>query len=273
MADPAPALPKFRKPPLSEVAVGVQFGTPHLTPVHLGLYYQRVKERFPTVQVYPPLPPAFETFGPAPMLSIPLGMMGAPSPRMWFVAGDTASLIQLQAGRLFFNWRGGADRSTYPHFDAVREGFLFALDELYALGASEGLGDVAVQQCELVYVNPLPTDDTGVPPSAPEALIRAWTADLGSEWQEPIEDLAFNARYRLNDAQGEPFGRLAVALTSGWASDGQPGFQLELTARGRPIGAGRDGINAFHDRAHKAIVRCFAAYTTPMMHERWERYQ
>src|SRR5208282_5564239 len=100
-------LPKFRKPPVSEVALGVQFSMPDLTPVHLGLYYQRVRSRFPTVQVQPPLPPAFETFGPAPTLSFSFPLMGLPSPRMWFVADGGASLIQLQAGRLFFNWRGG----------------------------------------------------------------------------------------------------------------------------------------------------------------------
>ncbi len=55
-------LPRFRKPPVSEVAVGVQFPAV-LNPVHLGLYYQRVKARFPKVQVQPPIPPSFETFG------------------------------------------------------------------------------------------------------------------------------------------------------------------------------------------------------------------
>jgi uncharacterized protein (TIGR04255 family) len=271
MSNPPPALPKFRKPPLSEVAVGVQFGNPQLTPVHLGLYYQRVKARFPMVQVYPPLPPAFETFGSSPTLSV--GIMGGPMPRMWFVASDDASLIQLQAGRLFFNWRGGTDRVTYPHFQAVRAEFLFALEELNALSRDEGLGEMTVQQCELVYVNPLPTIDTGVPLSAPEALFRPWSADLGPEWQEPIEDVSFNARYRLDDPDGEPFGRLTVAVTSGWGPGGAPGFQFELTARGKPLGSGRDGIDAFHDYAHQAIVRCFTALTTPAMHECWERYQ
>ena len=64
MNDESP-LPRFRKPPVSEVAVGVQF-TAFLTPVQLGLYYQRIKTRFPKVQVLPPIPPTFETFGETP---------------------------------------------------------------------------------------------------------------------------------------------------------------------------------------------------------------
>lgn len=266
-----PPLPRFRKPPVSEVAFGVQFSTPNLTPVHLGLYYQRVKARFPVVQVHPPLPPVFETFGPNPILTLSFPPVGLP--RVWFVADDGTSLIQLQAGRLLFNWRGGTDRVAYPHFSAVKAEFVRALDELEELVRSEGLGEVVVNQCELVYVNPLPAASTGVPVSAPEGVFRTWSANLGEEWNKPPEDVAFNVRYRFDDADGKPFGRLTVALSSGWGPEGSPGFQFELTARGVPRGPGRDGVTAFHDHAHQAIVRCFTGLTTPEMHKHWERYQ
>ena len=62
MIDQSP-LPRFTNPPVSEVAIGVQFEAPMLTPVHLGLFYQSVKARFPTVAVRAPLQPYFETFG------------------------------------------------------------------------------------------------------------------------------------------------------------------------------------------------------------------
>ena len=270
MTDPTP-LPRFKKPPVSEVAVGVQFTGPTLTPVHLGLYYQRVKARFPKVLVQPPLAPAIETFGPPAALSLSLPAIGLP--RIWFVSNDDESLIQLQAGRLFFNWRASSDRSTYPHFDAVRQEFLYALDELDALTSSEGIGQLSANQCEVVYVNPLPTARTGVPISAPEKIFRICNVQLGSEWNESPEDIAFNVRYRFDDEDGRPFGRLTVTLNSGWGPDGSPGFSLELTARGMPRGAGRDGISAFHEYAHQAIVRCFTGLTTPAMHESWERYQ
>ena len=85
MNDQSP-LPRFRKPPISEVVVGVQFQAPALTPVHLGLYYQRVKARFPTAEVQPPLPLAFETFG-SPMVPFPYPG-SVISPRMWFRSAD-----------------------------------------------------------------------------------------------------------------------------------------------------------------------------------------
>jgi uncharacterized protein (TIGR04255 family) len=61
MIDQSP-LPRFRNPPVSEVAIGVQFQAPVLNPVHLGLFYQSVKARFPKVAVQAPLQPHEVTF-------------------------------------------------------------------------------------------------------------------------------------------------------------------------------------------------------------------
>jgi uncharacterized protein (TIGR04255 family) len=277
------ALPRFRKPPVSEVAVGVQFPTV-LTPVHLGLYYQRIKAQFPKYQVLPPVPPAFEIFGAAsitPIVSFGVQMPGGFQPRMWFLSLDENSLIQLQSDRLIFNWRGGLRGNPYPHFDAVYEGFVKAFDELEALAEGESIGDIVVNQCEVVYVNALPIAKTGIPLSEPEKIFNVWADGRGAEWRQPLEDLSFTARYQLNDEQGNAFGRLTVALSSSSSTPillGLPpqtaaGFQLELTARGKPLGPGREGVTAFHDHGHQAIVRCFAAITTSKMHELWERYQ
>ena len=271
MNDEVP-LPRFRKPPVSEVAVGVQFPGA-LNPVHLGLYYQRVKGDFPKVQVQPAIPPTFETFGTAPIVAFGIPTITL-QPRMWFISDDEDSLIQLQSDRLIFNWRGGLRESEYPHFEKVYTGFGRALDELETLAEGEGIADVLVNQCEVSYVNPLPTAKTGVSLSEPEKLFRVWSGSLGAEWKEPQEDLSFTVRYRLNDQEGKQFGRLsATVMSSSAAPNIAPGFQLEMTARGVPLGIGRKGIAVFHDQAHKAIVRTFAAITTPEMHKLWERYQ
>jgi len=274
MNDEVP-LPRFRNPPVSEVAVGVQFPAA-LNPVHLGLYYQRVKANFPSVQVQPPIAPTFETFGAAPIVAfgIPLPTFGL-QPRMWFISNDDDSLIQLQSDRLVFNWRGGLRGSRYPHFDKVYAGFAKALDELEMLAEAEGIAAaISVNQCEVTYVNPLPTANTGVSLSEPAKIFRVWSDSLGVEWKEPQEDLSFTVRYRLNDEEGKPFGRLTAAVVSSSAAPNiAPGFQLEMTARGVPLGTGREGITSFHDHAHRAIVRTFAALITPEMHKLWERYQ
>jgi uncharacterized protein (TIGR04255 family) len=268
-------LPRFRKPPVSEVALGVQF-SPILNPVHLGLYYLKVRSGFPKIQVQPPILPAFETFGTSGTgLTMGLPTFGGGAvvgPRMWFMSDDDNLLIQLQSDRLLFNWRGGVQGSAYPHFDAVQTQFMNALGTLETLVDAEKMS-IVVNQCEVVYINPILTSQTGVSPSDPQKIFRVWSAERGPEWPEPIEDLSLNARYRLKDEAGNPFGRLTVAVASGLAADESTAFQLELTARGLPQGVGREGIAAFHNQGHRAIVRCFAAITTPEMHRLWERYQ
>jgi uncharacterized protein (TIGR04255 family) len=266
-------LPRFRKPPVSEVALGVQFPA-ILNPVHLGLYYQRVKARFPKVQVQPPITAAFETFAPSPtVFGIPVPAMGL-QPRMWFLSESENSLIQLQSDRLLFNWRGGLQGVPYPHFEAVQQEFAKAFDILEKLSEEQQIDGIVVNQCEVLYVNPLPTANTGVAVSEPERIFRFFSNQRGKEWDEPQEDLSFTLRYRLKDAAEKPFGRLtAAAVSSSAAPQIAPGFQLEMVARGVPQGTGREGIAAFHDHGHRAIVRCFAAITTPEMHTLWERYQ
>jgi uncharacterized protein (TIGR04255 family) len=265
-------LPRFRKPPVSEVAVGVQFPAA-LNPVHLGLYYQRVKARFPKLQTHPAIPPSFETFGGAPIMAFNV-QMPLFQPRMWFLSEDENSLIQLQSDRLLFNWRGGVGRPPYPHFEAVYSQFVMAFDELETLAKAEGIPGIAVNQCEVTYVNPLPSSSTKVPMSEPDKIFNIWTNARGADWKEPPEDLSFTVRYRLNDGEGKPIGRLTVALSSLISiPQMSPGFQLQMTARGVPKGKGREGVAAFHENGRQAIVRCFAGITTPEMHKLWERFQ
>jgi uncharacterized protein (TIGR04255 family) len=269
-------LPRFRKPPVTEVVLGIQF-QPILNPVHIGLYYEKVKDCFPKASVQPaPILPAFETFGAGGvMIPLPFPAFAGQTigPRMWFISADDNQLIQLQSDRLLFNWRGGLQGTIYPRFEVVQKEFTNALDKLEALLEAEGK-PLAVNQCEVTYINLILTSHTGVSFSEPDKIFRVWSDELGPEWHTALEDVAFTARYRLTDAAGNPFGRLIAALGAGLiGAEQSPAFQLDLTARGLPQGEGREGITAFQDKGHQAIVRYFASVTTPDMHTLWERYQ
>lgn len=267
------ALPRFRKPPVSEVAIGVQFPAV-LNPLHLWLYRERVKDNFPKLQIQPPIPSSFETFAAVPVMTFGIQVQTGPQLRLWFLSEDESSLIQLQSDRLLFNWRAGLRGSPYPHFETVYSEFTKAFDELEALVAEQQIKAIDVNQCEVHYVNPLPVENTATPLSAPEKVFRFVSSSVGPEWREPLEDLAFTLRYRLKGQSGQPFGRLTVAVSSsGLVPNLAPGLRLELAARGAPRGSGREGVAAFHEQGHQAIVRCFAAITTTEMHNLWERYQ
>jgi uncharacterized protein (TIGR04255 family) len=165
MNDEVP-LPRFRKPPVSEVVLGVQFPSV-LGPAHLGLYYEKVKSRFPKFQVHQPVASVIETFGAGALPSLQFNVSAAMQPRMWFLSEDDNFLIQLQSDRLLVNWRSGPQRASYPHFEAVRAVFTNALDELEALAQAEKMS-IAVNQCEVVYVNPILAANIDVPLSEPQ---------------------------------------------------------------------------------------------------------
>src|SRR5262249_7579915 len=169
MSDDAP-LPRFKKPPVSEVVLGVQFPS-IVTPIHLGIYYQRVKARFPRTQMLPPILPVIETFGKLPLATAQFAVTQGMQPRMWFLSEDDNFLIQLQSDRLLVNWRAGTTGAPYPHFEAVQQEFVTALDELQALLAEESI-TIAVNQCEVVYINSILAATTGIPISEPQRIFR-----------------------------------------------------------------------------------------------------
>lgn len=277
MAPDTDSLPRFHNPPIDEVAVGAQFSLPGFLPTHYGGFHEYVRAEYPRVQVLPALPPMAETFsipqGTDPSARYPaLVSFGMPPlPRVLFISDDDSSLIQLQSDRLYFNWRRRAQNS-YPHYEHFRVRFARAFAALEVFAADQHIGPVVPTQCDVLYVNPLPQGVTGAAPSSPEAVFRCWDANIGEEWRTPLEDLSFNARYRLLDAAGQPYGRLTVTMSTGVAQSGTEQMRLELAARGAPRGPGLDGVLAFHDDGHEAIVRCFAAITTREMHDRWGRY-
>lgn len=276
-------LPKFRRPPVTEVAVGVQFAAPGFLPTHYGALHERLKHDFPNVEVLPPIPPVFEVLPASPpqnhpgahppiAMGVPGMSIGPPWPRVLLISADDCSLIQVQSDRLYFNWRQ-RPQQEYLHYRHVRDGFSRAYSTFEALAADQGFSPIVPTQCEVLYVNPLPVSVTGADPSSPEKVFRVWNPGMGKEWGEPLDDLSFNARYPLRDAAGERFGRLTASMSTLPGAENAPLMRLELVARGLPRGPGRDGILAFHDSGHEAIIRCFAAITTQDMHNRWGREQ
>jgi uncharacterized protein (TIGR04255 family) len=267
-------LPKFRRPPLIEVVHGVQFRQLPMTIAHPGLFYLRVRDRYPQTQTVVALPPTRETFDDSPML-LHLGFVGQDEiPRAWFVSNDDATLIQLQRDRLLLNWRRGAQSAEYPHFEAVSDEFQRIYADLEAFAAENNLGEVQPTQCEVTYVNHLHAPAARGDRPDPASIIRLLNAQVGPEWQLPIDDLSFTARYLLPGEGGRPIGRLTATLATLISSGGgEAVLQLDITARGSPEGTGLDAVVAFHNMAHKHIVHCFTGITTRAAHEKWDRWQ
>jgi uncharacterized protein (TIGR04255 family) len=266
-------LPKFRRPPVTEVVHGVQFERLPLTIVHPGLFYERIRPRFPRVQTVPALPPLRPTFdlGFQPVTGL---YVAEPDelPRAWFIAEDDSTLVQFQNDRLLFNWRHEPSKATYPHFEQVHESFGEVYLELERFVAAEAIGNLKPQVCEMTYINhirPLTPDGKARPL---QQVFRLWHEEFGPEWQQHSDGVSWNARYVLRRDTGEAFGRLTSALsTVAKPPSTDQILQLDITVVGQPTSPDRGGIAQFHSMAHEKIVNYFAAITTKAAHNEWER--
>lgn len=160
------SLPDYRRPPVIETVLGVQFDRlAGFKNGHLGSFWKSLgdcsggtaNEDWPTVSDAPLLPTQFERFGEAGSWAkgVHLRLTQDPSSRLQIknAAGDR--MIQLQNGRIHFNWLGEAG-SQYPRYEDVREGFCWALDRFAGFLTHEKLGEFRPNQWELTYLNHIP---------------------------------------------------------------------------------------------------------------------
>ncbi len=238
-------LPQFERPPLIEVALSAQFEPlESLSVPQLGLLWQRFRGRFPQVEHRPPLVAVIERTGTrAASAPPPVEFVSAPPvPRLWFLDESRGELLQVQQDRFVRNWRKRGESDRYPRYEEhVRPRFAEDLATFVDFITENGLGTFAPNQCEVTYVN----------------HIVAGTEALA------LEDERFALRYVLRDDSGDFLGRLHVAVEPAFRQqDDRPMLLATLTARGRPLGAGLEGVLGFLDLGRASIVRTFAALTT-----------
>ena len=271
MTNDAP-LPKFNRPPVNEVAIGVQFPPlKALQAIHLGGYWQQIKKDYPHVEEHIPIAHVIEqremfaTQSAEEQQSFVIPSQ-PPIPRMWFLDADRRQLIQVQSDRFLRNWRQQEDSQPYPSFTALFGSFLEAWTGFGNYLTAEGLGTTDINQCELTYINHLPAG-------------RGWnsTKDLGRVFRFASSNgvysflpepgaVGWRAHYPLPNESG----RLHVVLKQGIRNrDKSPIFSFELTARGAPAAA--DTLEHWFEVAHEWVVRGFTDLTTPEMHKLWER--
>ena len=149
--------PSFSRPPLVEVALGVEFSpVSGFGAVALVKLADRLHGRYPIVQEYSPLPP-----------NPPIGLddqiggglvvsMGAPSIRLWLLSQEQDQLLQVQRDRLILNWRAGTINNSYPRYhDALRPAFAREYRGLLSFLMDAGRPTLSLVGVEVTYVNVL----------------------------------------------------------------------------------------------------------------------
>lgn len=265
------ALPDFREPPLQEVALSVQFmPLDALSVPHVGLLWDRFRERFPKTEEHPPIEPAVERFGPA-QIREPIQLRVRrryPTPRVWFVNESETNLIQIQEDRFVANWRKRNTEVAYPRYPLLCKNFFKDFKVFEEFIESQVLGELDLVQCEVTYVNliELPTSLNF------NDALTFFQESYSESFLPDLEGGALRLRYVItsSDNPDKPRGRLHIHAEL----ERRSRVRLVLTARGPLLGGeGTEGVRGFFDLGREWIVRGFTAMTSDQLHKLWGRTQ
>lgn len=265
-------LPDFRDPPLVETVLSLQFqALQEFNLAHVGLLWHKFRHTFPLVEEHTPLNAVRETFEvPSPRHEEVTIEGKPPLQRVCFLNESKTELIQIQADRLMHNWRKTGKISTpYPRYERIRTNFRHEVWEFQEFLTDEKLGKVAINQCEITYVNHIEPCEAWHDHGQIEGVLRTWTAQRRS-FLPASEDGSIQQRFVIRNDSSRPLGRLHVSLTPAWKEEDQsPILVLTLTARGSPFDEGINGAFDFFDLGREWIVKGFLDLTTKDMHRAW----
>jgi uncharacterized protein (TIGR04255 family) len=280
MKTPQPArpadLPNFLRPPVTEVVLSIQFAAlPTLQTAHVGLLWQKWRDKYPVVSEQPPLGAVFETFGGASAFSQPAFQFQAllvPSmPRFWFAAADDVDLVQVQQDRIVHNWRKRTPVQEYPRYEAIRSRFVEDMTIFRDFLSSENLGEVQPNQCEVTYTNAIELPDSDEPYGQLSKVTPLWTGRLSEAQDHDVENCTIQSRFVLRE-DGYPYGRVHVGFAPAVLPfENRSVIRLDITVRGKPKAATIESALGMLDNEREIVVRTFAAVTTPEMWTVWGR--
>jgi uncharacterized protein (TIGR04255 family) len=273
------ALPAFESPPVTEVVVSVQFEPlPKFAIPQMGLLWQRFRAQYPRIEQHPPLPSVVERLGIPSTIEPPFRfeIEREPRVRLWFLNEPGDQLVQIQGDRFIRNWRRVPhSEGIYPRFyDSILPRFSGDYRVFCDFLRDEQIGSPVVNQVEVSYINNIVMGDAWHTHSDLGRMFRGWSrqALIG----HTLDSVHLRASYLLDDDAGAFLGRLHAVIQSGYrgepgTGEDEPVFVFTLTARGRPLGEGEQGMLAFVELAHREIVVAFEKMTTDEAHAIWQK--
>jgi uncharacterized protein (TIGR04255 family) len=268
-------LPNFNKPPVTEVAVSVQFDTiAAFSNVYAGLLWAGCRSEYPVASEKPSLSPQFETFGGGGVVSqVPLRFatfFEPPASRFWFEEASGIHLMQIQNDRIVHNWRK-RDTNEYPRYEPIADRFEMEIRKFEEFVRGERLGELLPNQCEVTYINTIEVPDQSNPYHQLHRITPICAGQPKMPNQLDPENISAQTRYILKE-DDEPFGRVYINFTPVIrSSDLTPAVQLDIIVRARPSAQSIEAAMDLLDREREIVVRTFAAVTTSEMHRLWER--
>lgn len=265
-------LPNFENPPLTEVAISVQFDSlPGLQAPQVGLLWSSFRGRFPRTEQHSPLDPYIEKFEQPAQPTIQLEFSNVPPvPRCWFLNESGSELIQVQLNRFTRNWRKVNQEDEYPRYKYVRDQFEKDLAEFCDFLQKEKIGDFRPNQCEVSYINNIESTDNWNRHSQLDRVLAMWNPGHCEGLLSNLESARVATQHIIANESGDPKARLHISTQPAFSAvDNKPLFVMNITARGAPTEKSTEGVLDFIDAGREMIVRGFRSVTTSEMHTIW----
>ncbi len=268
------ALPSFTNPPVVETVLGVQFDPiAGFSNAHLGVFWKYWKhlnegegagQQWNSVRWVPALEQSFERFDEGqwahdhPLLRLSNDASG----RLQIQNDRQDAMIQIQNGRLHYNWTGRSGQ-TYRRYVVVRPEFDRVWAALQGFLAAEGLQAPVPNQWEVTYVNHIPKGTVWNSPEDWPDVVSGLLKSIPAtcvKW----ESLSHSWHFEIPEHRG----RLHIDLRHARRNEsGEEILDMKLTARG-PISP-TGGLNEGLDLGRFAIVLTFREVTSELAHRAW----
>jgi uncharacterized protein (TIGR04255 family) len=263
----------YKKPPVVETVMGVQFEPiPGFTNGHLGLFWAYLggMAQWTNAQDAAPVGFEFERFGDEmqwePLNFLRFGISQIPSARLQIRNATRDRMVQVQNGRLIYNWIG-TEGSEYARYEKIRREFDVVLEQFQRFLSEHSLPTMSPNQWEITYINHLPkgtvwnsVGDWGkvfkFTASPPEVIPSCRLESIGSNWVYEIEPSR---------------GRLHMKLQHGRTDKREDVLIFSLTARG-PVREGEGSVqtvDAGLNIGHSVIVNGFTDLTSAEARAWW----
>jgi uncharacterized protein (TIGR04255 family) len=261
-------LPDYKQPPVTEVAVSIQFAPlQELTAAHIGLYWAKIKDAFPSVKEQPPIVHLVEN--PEAEYKFGMSLSQKPDlPRIWFTDKTGTALIQVQRDRFVYNWRRVKDSDEYIRFPAIKKKFLLRWGEFSSFLKEQGISDPQVDQCELTYVNRIDQGELWESPAKWGNLFPLLAWKPKSTFLPEPENLRLHMRFSAPAVRGRMHVDILPAILPGSKA---PIIQFSLTVRGLPAKLTDEALDSWYETAREWIVTGFADLVSKEADVLWQR--
>lgn len=271
---PDQLLPKFDKPPVVEMVLGLEFAELSGWSIpHFGLFWTQIRDDYQHCSVKPPLQSRIEEFGNQDKQEgIPTFLLvDQPPVRCWYSNEEQTWLIQIQQDRFVQNWRKTPVSVEYSHYGQIRQRFERELRRFQQFVTVEKAGDLQVRQCEVTYVNHFEPAKGQDAVSLLTEILPYWSGNTSGDFLPAVpEAAALITRYVIPENRG----RLHISIQPAFRhDDAKEILQMAVSAKIIPTSPDFAEILPALDLGHKWAVRGFADFTSAKMHELWERRQ